>query len=144
MMKECTKCRKLLDESEFSKDVTKKDGMQSHCKSCHKHHYTKNRAHRMRYQREYEQTDSGRASQHKHNQARRNLGFTPLNNKFDDSEFHHLHLDGNTDIGIYIPRELHNVIYHNSNTWQGMDEINIIALLYLAQEHSNGFNQYCD
>lgn len=45
-MKECPVCKLMLDISNFSKDRTKKDGHNYHCKSCHKkyrrEHYVKN------------------------------------------------------------------------------------------------------
>lgn len=35
-MKECTKCHRMLDESEFYISRKAKDGLQSYCKSCQK------------------------------------------------------------------------------------------------------------
>lgn len=46
-MKKCCKCKKLLPKSAFSRDRTKKDNLQTRCKSCHnaytKQHYEKNK-----------------------------------------------------------------------------------------------------
>lgn len=35
-MKECTKCHRMLDESEFYISRKAKNGLQSYCKSCQK------------------------------------------------------------------------------------------------------------
>ena len=35
-MKECAKCHRMLDESEFYISRKTKDGLQSYCKSCQK------------------------------------------------------------------------------------------------------------
>jgi hypothetical protein len=66
---------------------------------------------------------------------RRDLGYNPINVPFADSHYHHLHLNGDKDIGIYIPSELHKSVYHNSKTWQGMDEINNIAFNWYFKEY---------
>ena len=39
LKKECTKCRKMLDVSEFAKDAQKKTGLQSHCRDCFRVYY---------------------------------------------------------------------------------------------------------
>jgi hypothetical protein len=83
----------------------------------------------------YRKTDAGKLVKSRDAHKRRGYGFDPLNTRFDNSEFHHLHLNNDLNIGIFIPKELHNLIFHNSITGQGMDEINVVALLYLASEH---------
>lgn len=35
-MKRCNKCKRTLPESEFAKDISKGDGLQSMCKECHR------------------------------------------------------------------------------------------------------------
>lgn len=61
------------------------------------------------------------------NKRKRNLGFIPLNTHFEDAEAHHV----DKDHVIYIPKTLHNNIYHNLSTGQGMAEINAKAFQYL-------------
>ena len=38
-MKECTKCHRMLDESEFYISRKAKDGLQSYCKQCKNEYY---------------------------------------------------------------------------------------------------------
>jgi hypothetical protein len=45
-------------------------------------------------------------------------------------DFHHLHLENNNDFGVHLPQFLHQSVYHTSNKWVNMDEINAIALQY--------------
>jgi hypothetical protein len=59
---------------------------------------------------------------------RRNLGFIPWNSYYEGSEFHHMDKVGN---GVYMPKEVHQGIYHNQFTGQGMDEMNALAMNYL-------------
>ena len=74
-------------------------------------------------------------SQNTHNK-RRNYGFKPLNNWFEGSHFHHLHID-NHDNGIFIPGYIHNNIWHSPNNKESMIKINKLAFEYLE-------NQKCD
>ena len=67
---------------------------------------------------------------------RRNYGFNPLNNWFEGSHFHHLHID-NPDDGIFMPGYIHDSIWHNPNNKESMDKINKLAFEYLE-------NQKCD
>jgi hypothetical protein len=183
-MKVCSRCNRELDESNFHKDKTHKDGLRTQCKDCrreldkkfrddnpdkckawNKSYYENNKDKRKIYLEEnadkiklqkreydksyyiehkddictkvaaYRKTDAGKLVKARDAHKRRGYGFNPLNTRFDNSEFHHLHLNNDSDIGIFIPKELHNSIYHNSITGQGMDEINVVALLYLISEH---------
>lgn len=63
-------------------------------------------------------------------ERRRGLGFIPINDKFDGTDAHHI----DRDFVIYIPRELHNSIYHNMHTGQGMKEMNNAAFEYTYKE----------
>jgi len=40
-MKKCFKCKLEKEESDFSKDTTRKDGLNSKCKSCQSEYYKK-------------------------------------------------------------------------------------------------------
>lgn len=91
--------------------------------------------------RAWAQTYSGRLASVRHKQKRRSLGFSPINEKFENSEFHHLHVDfeGNPDnaIGLFIPAELHKSVPHNPKTWKGMDEINSMAITWYREVAAN-------
>jgi len=56
-MKRCPKCKMVKDESEFYKNVSNKDGLDSWCKVCrreaNKKNYNSNRERRIEYGREY-------------------------------------------------------------------------------------------
>lgn len=81
----------------------------------------------------YSKTEAG-ITRNRKSQARRRrqLGFNPLNEYFEGSEFHHLMCDLNGNphdgIGIYIPAKLHQSVRHNGVTGKGMDEINKLAI----------------
>jgi len=65
----------------------------------------------------------------KHQAKRRTFGFVPLNQPFDGCEAHHL----DKQRVIYIPRELHHSVWHSQFSGQGMEQINALALQWLAQ-----------
>lgn len=52
-MKKCTACKDLLDESEFNKDASRKDGFQDMCRNCQSQHYYENRDHFLQKHAEY-------------------------------------------------------------------------------------------
>jgi hypothetical protein len=54
------------------------------------------------------------------------LGFEPLNEPQKGYVAHHI----NKKQIVYIPKELHQNIYHNQSTDQGMDEMNTLAVQY--------------
>jgi hypothetical protein len=151
-MKICTKCRELKPLSAFYKDKYAKDGLTYKCKECQRisgkkyyksniekereygrKYYHENRELCLARNREYMRTPAGKIAQQKHDSKRRDFGHRPLNKWFEGSHFHHLHINDD-DEGIFIPEELHSFIWHNSITGDGMDAMNIIALLYLMQE----------
>lgn len=41
------------------------------------------------------------------NEKRKDWGVIPINKHFKGSAFHHLHIQGNKDVGVYLPVELH-------------------------------------
>ena len=55
-MKRCTKCKRLLDESEFNKDATRKDGLRCACKDCRGQEYRENRDKYLRQHAQYRET----------------------------------------------------------------------------------------
>ncbi len=58
----------------------------------------------------------------------------PINQPFAGSQYHHLHIMNNHAIGLYIPKELHRGVYHNSDNGKGMREINNQALVWLTMQ----------
>ena len=75
----------------------------------------------------YAKTIKGKQNSHKHDSKRRQLGFFPLNKYFEGSEAHHI----SKNFVIYMPIELHHSLYHNVWTWQGMEQINKLAIEWL-------------
>jgi hypothetical protein len=69
---------------------------------------------------------------------KKGYGYKPLNDYFDGSHCHHLHIGDDHDICVYIPSDIHTSIGHNSVTGDGMNEINIAALNWLYTEKQNG------
>jgi hypothetical protein len=61
-----------------------------------------------------------------------------INKRDGENEYHHMHLEINgginQNIGIYIPKELHRSIYHNSTTGKGIREINKASLIWLCEQ----------
>ena len=62
-----------------------------------------------------------------HRAKRRQLGFCPLNKPFKDCEGHHI----SQNFIIYLPSEIHKSIWHSIWTWQGMEEMNRLAIEFL-------------
>ena len=60
-------------------------------------------------------------------------GIEPLNEYFEGAHFHHLHINGNRSIGIYIPKELHRSVWHSYSDINTMNEINKLALEWLLR-----------
>jgi hypothetical protein len=146
-MKVCSKCNRELHESEFYKSNRYLDGLRPSCKHCQKLYYESNKEYILqrhseyaqtpegkdanrRAVKKYRQTDNGKQAVARVNHKHRGFGTEPLNEWFEGAHFHHLHINNDSE-GVYIPESLHMSIPHNSYTWEGMDAMNIIALLYL-------------
>lgn len=86
------------------------------------------------YNKIYYKTDAGKLATLRQNQKRRELGHDPINNYFTGSEFHHLHINNDKSIGIYIPKDLHHSCYHESTSGNGMNEINKLAISWLLSD----------
>lgn len=70
----------------------------------------------------------------KNKAKRRSMGWNPLNTPFKGSDGHHI----NENDVIYIPKTLHQSVWHNHWTGQGMEQINVLALDWLAKETQYG------
>jgi len=93
-----------------------------------------NREKRYENVRRYNKTTNGRNTRNRLRQLRRTFGYTPINKQFCGSEFHHFHINNSSDLGIFIPREIHHSVYHSSLDGTGLKEINKIALLWLCEQ----------
>lgn len=67
----------------------------------------------------------------KHSASRKDWGYDPINEPFEDSHFHHLHINNDKNIGIHIPAELHRSISHRNYDKESMDKINDLAFEWL-------------
>ena len=65
---------------------------------------------------------------------RKNYGFSPLNKYFKGSHAHHLWLEDNKDLTIYLPGFLHLLHMHDHNKPETLYTPNAIALDYLINE----------
>lgn len=63
----------------------------------------------------------------------------PINSYFDGAHLHHLHIDDDHRIAIYIPAELHNSIYHAYNKPETMNKINELAMEWYYDRNSRNY-----
>jgi len=76
-MKQCIECGNVKPYEQFSKDKTKKDGLQSKCKQCKHHYYTQNKERYIEYQIQFQQS-------HNHKWGSGVYGYLNLNtNQYD-------------------------------------------------------------
>ena len=75
----------------------------------------------------YHQTSEGKTTMKKQSAKRRQLGFFTLNKYFKEAEAHHI----SEHLIIYIPKKIHQYMYHNIWTWKNMEQMNKIAFDYL-------------
>ena len=75
----------------------------------------------------YRQTPAGKVIRRRFSAKRRTFGFIPVNKPQEGYEGHHI----DTEHVVYIPKEIHQSIYHCVHTWQGMDAMNVLALPYI-------------
>jgi len=98
-----------------------KEEEKAHRKAYYMGHREEEKAYRVKNKEKY------LAFERKTNAKRRKLGFIPLNEWFEGSEAHHICM---TFI-IYIPKEMHQSIYHSIWTGEGMQDINNFAWNFL-------------
>lgn len=81
--------------------------------------------------KEYNKTEAGRISVAKYQAKRkRELGYTPLNNRFDGCEGHHV----DNERVIFIPSKMHRSNPHRQSDPDSMIKINRLAFDYLKKE----------
>jgi len=81
--------------------------------------------------------EQNREIDRKHNFKRRSLGFIPLNEPFEGSEAHHIC----RSFVIYIPKELHQSVWHNVWMGENMEEINKLAWQFLYKQRNENMQQ---
>ncbi len=87
--------------------------------------------------KEWRKTPEGKISTAKErHKRRRGLGFIPLNEKFNESEPHHI----DNDNVIYVPKEWNQMIPHNVWTGKNMDIVNSYAYFFLVQQNIEELN----
>lgn len=95
--------------------------------------YQKRKEKTSAYHKLYLKSDNGKIATLRKNTKRRKLGYNPINKRFNGSNYHHFRYESgggelDNNIGIYIPKELHESIRHNGITGENMDLINKEAL----------------
>jgi hypothetical protein len=112
-------------------------------------YYIKNREIIKEKAKVYQKTEKGKEVNCIHHSNRRVLGYKPINQRFEGSEYHHMHLKNSkgivdTDIGVYIPKNLHKSIYHSSRTGIGLSEINNAAFVWCFEELERKLNNVAE
>lgn len=64
----------------------------------------------------------------------RGLEYNPINFYKEGTQFHHMFLNGDSGIGIFIPTELHCGVGHDRFNESGMKKMNKTALLWLCEQ----------
>jgi len=86
------------------------------------------------YAKWYLNTPSGKICIIKSKSKSRGLGYTPLNNWFEGSEFHHMFINNDVNIGIHIPKKLHRSVKHNPANEFSMTKINTLAMNWIISD----------
>jgi hypothetical protein len=135
----CKLCRKKYDDKyvDYNKQYYKiyNQTHKSYRKEYNKKYFQENKERESERCKKWRQSPKGKMLRMLwYAKRRKHFGFKPFNTVFEGAQFHHLHLNGNPDLGIFFPSELHRSINHNSYTGKGMNEINKAALLWLCDQ----------
>lgn len=98
-----------------------------------KAYYELNKAKILQHNKNWLKTEAGKLSKQKFSSRRRELGFNPINNIFENAEYHHLMCKKSSgecdkDIGLFIPAKLHRSVAHDGSKGRNMDKMNKLAL----------------
>ena len=76
----------------------------------------------------------------RHMKKRKDMGWgwNPINKWFEECEGHHLHINENHSIGIYIPKELHQSIRHRWTNKDLMNKINDATFEWYNEQYNLG------
>lgn len=58
----------------------------------------------------------------------------PINEQFEGSHFHHLHINGNHTLGVFVPASVHRSVKHDGLTGQNMRKINKKVLEWVSNQ----------
>lgn len=108
-----------------------------HITKCHKQYRINNREHLIKYQQQYYKDNPEICKKIQQNNQAKRRGWKkpqPINQPFEGSHLHHLHINRNHQIAIYIPKELHGSIWHAYNRPETMIAINTLAFEWLATQ----------
>ena len=72
------------------------------------------------------------------NARRKNWGWKPINKIFGDCEGHHLHINNEHSMGIYIPRKIHRSVKHKHDNLESMNKINDLAIEWYNEQYNLG------
>ena len=98
------------------------------CKEYDKQYRETHKEQIKEYESQYWKTLVGKQNRAKSNAKRKELGFCPLNESFKGCEAHHI----SENFVIFIPVELHQSLFHNVWTWKNMEQINKLAVNFMA------------
>lgn len=72
------------------------------------------------------------------NDKRSDWGCVPINKKFEGSAFHHLHIQGNKDVGLYVPESIHRA--HHSHKDGSILVMNNKAMLWFIDQDMSSYS----
>lgn len=149
IIKRCNKCNEYKPLNEFTKRNDSLDGLRNQCKDCSrkksKQYFKNHPEYNKQYYKNNKDFEHKRVSNwHKNNKLKSKIIYykkrakrkgwgkpKPINNWFEGSELHHLHIDNHQDC-VYIPEDLHKSIYHENDNLKSMKEINNIIFEWLC------------
>lgn len=101
---------------------------------CNKGYYHINKEKRSKIIKKWKEENPEKRRQYFLNQQERkkDWGIEPINEYFKGAHFHHMHVDENHSVGIYIPADLHRSIQHKYNDKDSMNNINRIAIKWYS------------
>lgn len=136
----CKLCEKEYDkkyckEHKEERNASDKKYYNKHLKEMevrNKKYYKEHKEEAKEWEKKYRKTPEGRETVHRHSSKRRHLGYAPINKSVFGYHYHHfrrLPLVGeDTNIGIYIPENIHRAIPHNGWTGKNLNKVNFMAL----------------
>ena len=72
------------------------------------------------------------------NEKRCKWGCIPINKKFDGSVFHHMHVNDNREVGIYVPEYINRP--HHSHKDASILAVNAKAMYWLAGQPESSYS----
>lgn len=108
-----------------------------HIAECRRQYCIDNKEHLVEYNRQHriDNPEIHKKYQHKANAKRHGWEKPrPINQPFEGSHLHHLHIENDHQIAIYIPEKLHRSVWHAHNKPKTMFEINTLAFEWLATQ----------